>query len=95
MANPRHTRLTALFTKAIEEYTERTVKSVKFVEDPKVNDTWAIRAEMSDGQVHDYLVVFAHSKFTSDTASAGAVMNLLEDCTFTEWPPAPGPLKWF
>lgn len=83
------------FKRGIEEYMGRPISSVRIHEDPKVSDTWAIRAEDSEKNVHDFLVVFGHSNTTSRRASVSQIAELLEDCVFDEWPPATGPLRFF
>lgn len=94
METTKNSRLGLLFLKAVEIYTGRNAKSVKFVEDPRVDDTWALRAEMSDGQAHDFLVVFGHSNTTSRSASAEEIAEVLEDCVYNEWPPKAGRLRF-
>lgn len=80
----------------LEAYTERKVKSIKTCPDPKVDGTYAARAVMEDnGQVIDFFVVGNHMERPIARSTAEEVAEAIEECQFSEWPPKPGPLRFF
>ena len=77
------------FTKAIEEYSGNKVEKIKFVQDPKVPGTYAIRTTL-DGEQQDWLIVHYKHEWTDKEAA-----EQLEEIEFDSWPPVSGGLKFF
>jgi len=82
--------LSKRFKDAIELYTGKSVKKIEYIEDPKVENTYAIRSESKKGKKEEWLLVHYKSSWTVDDIS-----DNLEEAEFTKWPPASGNLKFF
>lgn len=73
------------FKEAIEEYTGKKVKRIEFIEDPKVDGTYAIRSDKKE----EWLIVHYKPIWTAEEAS-----HHLEESEFTKWPPVSGELQF-
>lgn len=82
-----------VFTAGIELYTGRTVESLQVHPDPKVDDSYALRAKMADGKTLDFIVCASLGKRSTHTAED--VERALEETEFTAWPPTSGKLRFF
>lgn len=70
-------------SRAIEAYTERTVKTLECCPDPQVPGTYAFQATMEDGDTLTFLTIGVPlQKVTADD---------LEEAEFESWPPVSGP----
>lgn len=83
------------FTRGIEEYTGRKVTDLNVSEDPKVADTWALRATFEDGKTADFLLVGQYFGGGTRNMTPGNVCDNLEEAEFKTWPPISGALKFF
>lgn len=81
-------KLTGNVARVIAEYTGREPVKVMGYPDPKVEGTFAYRAEFADEpKVLDFLTVgVSPNKLTTEE---------LEDAGFDEWPPRSGKVKFF
>lgn len=74
----------------VESYTGKKVLGVKFVEDPIIAGTYAIRAQMTPKKHLDFLLVTAQSVYDSSNIHAMTPLEIglsLEDVTFSSFPP--------
>ena len=78
--------LSKKFKEAIESYTGKKVKSLEYIEDPQVENTYAIRTDKK----YEWLVVRY-----KPTMSTEELENILEETEFTKWPPVSGKLKFW
>lgn len=76
-------------------YTGREVASIKTFPDPKVADTWAARATMTDGDTIDFMVVGNHMEKHIRDCTPDEVAEAIEETQYTEWPPTVGKIKFF
>ncbi|CAB4190051.1 hypothetical protein UFOVP1196_28 [uncultured Caudovirales phage] len=70
-------------SRAIEAYTERTVKTLECHPDPKVPGTYAFRATMAEGDVMGFLTIGVPLQKVTDED--------LEEIEIDTWPPVSGP----
>ena len=75
-----------LIIKGIEEYNGNKVTNLKTYRDPKVNGTYALRAEIETVGAIDFLLV---GHFVEEWTPEG-IMEQLEECEFEKWPPKSG-----
>lgn len=76
------TQIAEILSKGIEKYTGEEVLSLKFIQDPVVDNTWAMRAQFKNIGEMDCIVILGDKPLTIDN-----VDNCLEECTFNSWPP--------
>ncbi len=80
-----------LIKQGIELYTGFIVASLEIVPDPKVADSYAVRAKMEGEVVQDFVL---HAGWNAPGREGKVtptdVMNNLEECDFASWPPCSG-----
>lgn len=76
------TQIAEILSKGIEKYTGEDVLTLKFVQDPVVDNTWAMRAQVKNIGEMDCLAILGDRPFTIDNVDL-----CLEECTFKSWPP--------
>jgi hypothetical protein len=88
------TKISDKMKAGIEAYTERKATSVKVHADPMVEDTWAARAVMEQGDTIDFFVVGRDLPNGWAKATGEEVAELIEECQFKTWPPQAGPPRF-
>jgi methionine aminopeptidase len=83
-----HSPLKKKFMKGVELYTGEQVKEMQIHPDPKVADTYALRAKMANGMTIDFVIVGRHAPAGSVNAMTPEdVSDALEENNFDSWPP--------
>lgn len=81
-------------SKGLAFYTGREVASIKVFPDPKVDGTFAARAQMADGDVIDFMVVENHMPKRIGRSTPEELAEAIEETMWETWPPKVGKVKF-
>jgi hypothetical protein len=88
--------LNKFFSAVIEFYTGRNVGDVEYVQDPKVDDTYAVRCKIQRGKkqdVTDWLFIHINDFSLEPENLEHIAFSMVEEADFETWPPKSGELR--